>query len=125
MKNCSSSRNLKSGMSYILRQMSAGSIQNQVNPTTSAPTSPPHPPQQQQHHGPPSSRPLSRPPPKLYVSAAASSSLSPPPSALSPFPLTPLIAEVEQEKLSNDNLPDVIKGLESAIQSCVQGREAK
>ena len=30
---------------------------------------------------------------------------------MSPFPLTPLIAEVEQEKLSGNNLPDLVKGL--------------
>ena len=34
---------------------------------------------------------------------------------MSPFPLTPLIAEVEQEKLAGNNLPDLVKGLESDI----------
>ena len=31
---------------------------------------------------------------------------------MSPFPLTPLIAEVEQEKLAGNNLPDLVKGLD-------------
>ena len=43
---------------------------------------------------------------------------------MSPFPLTPLIAEVEQEKLPNDTLPDVIKGLESAFSLVIQGHGA-
>ena len=98
----SSSRNLKSAMSSILRQTSVGSLHNnQVNPTS--------PPQQQQNRPP--SRPPSRPPLKLYVSAAGR--MSPPPSAMSPFPLTPLIAEVEQEKLAGNggnNLSDLVKG---------------
>ena len=88
-------------MSYILRQTSVGSLHNnQVNPTS--------PPQHQQNRPP--SRPPSRPPLKLYVSAAGRMPASPPPSAMSPFPLTPLIAEVEQEKLAGNNLSDLVKG---------------
>ena len=106
----SSSRNLKSAMSYILRQTSVSSIHsNQVNPTSTPTTSPP---QQQRRPPPPPNRPPpSRLPPKLHVSSSRVAAASPQPSMMSPFPLTPLIAEVEQEKLAGNNLPDLVKGL--------------